>query len=72
MPSRGLPANLSGLLSKSSYVKSAVSKKAGREDKYGKRSRRIVSLVEAFADAKVLHVNSKSREMTNANHGRCS
>src|SRR5438270_2745840 len=52
MPSRGLPANHSGLLSKSSYGKSAMSKKAGRAGKYGMRSRRKVSLVEAFADAK--------------------
>jgi hypothetical protein len=36
-PPAGLPANLSGLSSKSSYGNSAVSKKARREGKYGPR-----------------------------------
>ena len=36
-PPAGLPANFSGLPSKSSYGNSAVSKKAGREGKYRPR-----------------------------------
>ncbi len=36
-PPAGLPANLSGLPSKSSYGNSSVSKKAGREGKYRPR-----------------------------------
>jgi hypothetical protein len=43
-PLAGLPANLSGLLSKSSYGNAAMSKKAGRTGKYAGETCAIVRL----------------------------
>src|SRR5271157_451001 len=72
-PPVGLPANLSGLLSKPSYGNSAVSKKAGRAGKYGPR---IVAHSEPCGSVrrceKCFTSIQRQKEMTNADYKRCS